>query len=80
MTIQSFKNLNKKQKRIALLRKGQFLADRKTDLFSVFLFRIGDFFVELFFSRENEQVVGIRPLQQLRRLKQYQSMQAVPIQ
>ncbi|OLY93668.1 hypothetical protein [Cnuella takakiae] len=67
MNIQSFKSLNCKQKRRALLRSGQFIADRNTDLFSVFLFRLGDFFVELFFSRENEQVVGIRPIQKLSR-------------
>lgn len=75
MTIQSFKNLNRKQKRVALLRRGQFMGDRTTNLFSVFLFRMGDFFVELFFSRENEAVVGIRPLASQQLTRHYRHLQ-----
>lgn len=63
MTLHSFKSLSPKQKRQALLRKGTFLADRTTSSFSVFLFRLEDFFVELFFIRENDEIVGVRPVQ-----------------
>lgn len=79
MTLQSFKNLNCKQKRVALLRQGQFVGDRNTNLFSVFLFRMGDFFVELFFSRENEAVVGIRPLAHQQLSKRYRHLQTAAL-
>ncbi len=75
MTLQSFKNLNKKQRRKALLQKGVFLADRTTASFSVFLFHMGEFFVELFFIKENDEVVGMRPLKQLRHGSRYKLQQ-----
>lgn len=71
MTLQSFKNLNTKQKRRVLLKQGVFLADRTTASFSVFLFHMGEFFVELFFIKENDEVVGMRPLKKLRRSTSY---------
>ena len=79
MTLQSFKNLNTKQKRKLLLQKGVFLADRTTTSFSVFLFHMGEFFVELFFIKENDEVVGMRTLKQLRHANRYklQPMQFV---
>lgn len=71
MTLQSFKNLTTKQKRKALLQQGVFLADRTTSSFSVFLFHMGEFFVELFFIKENDEVVGLRPLKRLRNTSRY---------
>lgn len=71
MTLQSFKNLTTKQKRKVLLQQGVFLADRTTTSFSVFLFHMGEFFVELFFIKENDEVVGIRSLKQLRHTNRY---------
>jgi hypothetical protein len=71
MTLQSFKNLNTKQKRKMLLQRGVFLADRTTDSFSVFLFHMGEFFVELFFIKENDEVVGMRSIKQLRHSNKY---------
>ena len=71
MTFQSFKSLTNKQKRKALLQQGVFLADRTTSSFSIFLFHMGDFFVELFFIKENDEVVGLRPLKRLRNTSQY---------
>lgn len=71
MTLESFKSLTKKQQRRALLQKGVFLADRTTASFSVFLFQMGDFFVELFFVRENDEIVGMRLLEHLHSTKRY---------
>lgn len=71
MTLQYFKKLNTKQKRRALLQKGIFLADRTTDSFSVFLFKMEDFFVELFFIKENDEIAGLKALQQPNVLKSY---------
>ena len=71
MTLQSFKNLTPKQKRRALLRKGIYLADRTTSSFSVFLFRLGDLFVELFFIRENDEVVCVRPVKAMNAFRHY---------
>ncbi len=80
MTLQSFKNLSTKQKRKLLLEKGVFLADRNTSSFSVFLFHMGEFFVELFFTRESDEVIGIRPLKRLRKTSHYHinRLQAAP--
>jgi hypothetical protein len=63
--MQSFKSLSPKQKRRTLMQKGIFLADRTTASFSVFLFRVGDFFVELFFIKENDEIVGLRPVKKI---------------
>lgn len=79
MTLQSFKNLTKKQQRRALLQKGIFLADRSTASFSVLLFHMGDFFVELFFGKDNDEIVGLRPLQRLRHNIRYNAKTSEPI-
>lgn len=79
MTLQSFKSLNKKQKRRALLQQGVFLADRTTASFSVFLFHMGEFFVELFFIKENDEVVGLKPLKRLRSTGRYKLNQLQPM-
>ncbi|WP_132055937.1 hypothetical protein [Pseudocnuella soli] len=71
MTLQSFKSLSPKQKRRALLHKGIYLAERTTASFSVFLFKVEDFFVELFFIRENDEIAGLRPVQEPKVVRHY---------
>lgn len=71
MTLHSFKNLSPKQKRKALLHKGIYLAERTTASFCVFLFKIEDFFVELFFIRENDEIAGVRPVPEPSVVRQY---------
>ena len=71
MTLQHFKALATDKQRKALLQKGAFVADRITSAFCVYLFQIDKFYVEIFFTKESDDIVWIKSFENTDELEPY---------
>lgn len=71
MTLHHFNALAQDRQRKALLHKGVFLADRLTETFCVYLFQVDKFYVEIFFIRENDEIVWIKSFESTDELEPY---------
>jgi hypothetical protein len=71
MTLHHFKALAQDKQRKALLQRGSFVADRTTDAFCVYLFQIDQFYVEIFFIRESDEIVWIKSFECIDELEPY---------
>lgn len=71
MTLHHFKALAQDKQRKALLQRGAFVADRVTDIFCVYLFQVDEFYVEIFFLRESDEIVWIKSFECTDELEPY---------
>jgi hypothetical protein len=60
MTLHHFNALSGDKQRKALLHKGVFVAHRETKEFSILLFQLDIFYVEIFFLKESDEIVWIK--------------------
>ena len=57
MTLQHFNTLSKHKQHRKLLVKGVWLADRHTEDTTVLLFQLDTFYVEIFFTKQGDEIV-----------------------
>lgn len=62
MTITEFKKLEFKEKTVKTINDGRCIAVREEMEFLVNLYEVGDFMVEIWYSKSNNQVVRLQPV------------------
>lgn len=60
MTLHHFKALSQENQRKILLQHGVFLAERRTETFSIMLFELNGIYIELFFLNESDEIFYIK--------------------
>jgi hypothetical protein len=71
MTLQYFNTLPQRQQHKKLLSKGIYLADHKTDSTEALLFKLNNFFVEVCFPCEGDEVLYTRHFEDASKLEPY---------
>jgi hypothetical protein len=71
MTTEAFKALGDPDQRKFLLEQGAYLGHRKAAPWSVLLYQVQDFYVEVFFSMNNLDIQSIEAFDDLDRLEPY---------
>lgn len=73
MTLYYFKSLNRKQKKIVVLRTGIFLSEKKYGFFRTMLYQVDGFYVEIFFTRLSKDAAWFRSFDSTKNLQPYLS-------
>jgi hypothetical protein len=71
MTLQHFRTLSQDKQFRKLLLNGVFLTSRDTDENCILLFQLGNFYVEIFFNRECEEIIYSRSFKNTDKLEPY---------
>jgi hypothetical protein len=71
MTLQHFRALSQDKQYKKLLLSGEFLTSRDTDENCILLFQLGNFYVELFFDKECEEIIYSRSFKNTDKLNPY---------
>ena len=71
MTLHHFNALDQDKQRWWVLERGVYLSNRKTDDFTVFLFQLDGFYIEIFFHNENDEVYLIKSFANTDELEPY---------
>jgi hypothetical protein len=71
MTTEAFKALGDPAQRKYLLEEGAYLGHRKDEPWSVLLYQVRDFYVEVYFSMNNLDIHAIEAFDDLDRLEPY---------
>jgi hypothetical protein len=71
MTHQHFKSLSKKKKYRNLLLNGVCLASRDTEENCILLFQLGDFYVEIYFDKNCDEIIHSRSFKEIDELNPY---------
>lgn len=71
MRISDFILLNEEEKQVAVLHEGVLIAKRKNQECMVFLFQLGSYYVETYFSQENKELKEFRIFENIRPLSPY---------
>lgn len=71
MTLQYFNRLPQQQQHKRLLSDGIYVADHKTDGIEALLFRLNNFFVEVCFPCDGDEVLYTRPFEDASKLDAY---------
>lgn len=71
MTANRFNALSPAKQRKALLKKGVYLADKVTDTFSIIVFKLYGFYVEIFYPRDSDEIAWVKSFDEQDRLAQY---------
>ena len=71
MNIREFKYQEKINKKKLLASRGVFLSKREDGVFSIFLFQMVNFYVEMFYDNEEEEIGYIRAFQSVNELNPY---------
>jgi hypothetical protein len=59
MTLQEFTVLPETQKTTALCELGAYVGERKEDYYDILLYKVDDFFVELFYSENSNEIAHV---------------------
>ncbi len=60
MTLHRFKALSHAKQRWWILERSNYISQRQTEDFTVFLFQLASFYIEVFFHNDNEEVLQIK--------------------
>jgi hypothetical protein len=71
MTLHYFKSLNRKQKKIVVLRTGIFLSEKNYRFFRTMLYQVDGFYVEIFFTRMSKDAFWFRSFDSTNNLQPY---------
>ena len=71
MTLQHYNAMNQEKQRWWVLHKGVYLTNRKTRDFTVFLFALEAFYIELYFYNANDLVFLIKSFEDTAELEPY---------
>jgi hypothetical protein len=71
MNIREFKYQEKQTKKILLASSGVFIGKRNNEEFSIYLFQMHTFYVEMYFDEEENQIGYIRAFTSVDELKPY---------
>ena len=72
MTANRFNALSQAKQRRALLKKGTYLADKVTDTFSIVVFKLYGFYVEIFYPRDGDEIAWVKSFDKQDELSKYQ--------
>ena len=61
-----------------MLRKGVFLLDRKTDDFTIFLFQVDGFYIEIFLTSACDEIILIKTFDRIDELDPYLNDISIP--
>ena len=71
MKLVEFKNLSLNRQVKEVFKKGAYVADRLEQEFTVVLYKVGRFCVEVYYHEADSEPVGLKPFVSTRRLKPY---------
>ena len=71
MTLQHFNALNQEKQRWWVLERGVYLCNRKTRDFTVFLFQLDGFYIEIYFYNADDTVFLIKSFDDMDSLEPY---------
>jgi hypothetical protein len=71
MTLQYFKSLPRKQKKIIVLRTGIFLSEKNYGFLRTMLYQVDGFYVEIFFTKLSRDAVWFRSFDSTNNLQPY---------
>lgn len=71
MRISDFILLNEEEKQVTVLHEGVLIAKRQNPGYMIFLFQLGNYYVETYFSQEEKQIMEFRVFDNTRPLKPY---------
>jgi hypothetical protein len=60
MTANRFNALSQTKQCRALLKKGIFMAEKATDTFSIIVFKLYGFYVEIFYPRDSDEIAWVK--------------------